>query len=132
MTISIYELEKDMTNVNSEDLESVVGDLFGGLSSSLPLGSLVPPQKSLPTGYVTPSFPAGQTTENNAIIFPSLPTPGSYTPGQASSNLGIFVSDGKGNSFDFGPNRASYQNYGNGVGIEWNSDAVGVTFTGRF
>ena len=130
--IRIYELEKGLTNVSSEDLESIVGGLFGGLRTSLPLSSLVPAARTLPGGSTIQNFSASQTTNNNAAIFPSLPGPGSYTPDQALKNLGVFISDGKGNSFDFGPNRASYQNYGNGVGIEWGPGSFAVTTTASF
>lgn len=105
--IQLKNLDLEMTEVLDGELGSVVGGLFGG-TFTLP----TPP----PTQLNTPS------------IIPTLPAPGSYTPDQALQQIGVSVSDGKGTIVEVGPGRASYENNGTGVGVQWNNDSVGFIY----
>ena len=110
--IQLKDLDLEMTEVLDNKLESVVGGLFGGTYFKLP-SPIVVDKPATPNQYNTPS------------IIPTLPVPGSYTPDGALQNFGVSGSDGKGNIFEVGPGRASYEYNGNGAGVFWNSDTVG-------
>jgi hypothetical protein len=116
--IQLKDLETGLTEVQNSELGSIVGQgIFGvSLPQTRDLSQTISVQKKESTA----------NAYNSLFAVPTLAEPGTYTPSQAAKNLGIMVGDGNGNIFEVGPGRASYENWGNGVGVQWNSDSVGI------
>lgn len=116
--IQVKELDMEMTEVLEGDLGSIVGQgIFGvSLPQTRDLSQTISVQKKESTA----------NAYNSLFAVPTLAEPGTYSPSQAAQNLGIMVGDGNGNIFEVGPGRASYENWGTGIGVQWNSDSVGI------
>jgi hypothetical protein len=117
--IQVKELDLEMTEVLNGELGSIAGQGIFGVS--------LPQTRDLSQTISVQKKESGQNIYNNSFVFPTLGQSGTYTTDQASKDLGLMFGDGRGNVFEVGPGRVSYQNWGNGFDVSWNSDSVGVT-----
>jgi hypothetical protein len=95
---------KELIEVSNNELQSILG---GGI-----LSSIVPPRQPLPSPITLPTQP----TENNTPFV----VPTSINP------LSIRAGDGRGNVFEVKEGGLSYENNGNGGGIQFAPGYVGV------
>ncbi len=116
--IQLKDLDLEMTEVLDGHLGSIVGQGIFGVN--------LPQTRNLSQTISVEKKESGQNIYNSSFVFLTLGQPGTYTTDRASKDLGLMFGDGRGNVFEVGHGRASYENWGNGIGIQWNSDAVGI------